>query len=104
MLSYGNAISILIIVIISLCYGVSWAEEEAAQLDGITEPVSDVEFSFVQPGKIKSIVISEGDSVGVGDILVTLEDDIEQIQKKILTGRCENQMPMEKFRICNHSG
>lgn len=91
--------TILIIALLSICYGVSWAEEDTAQLDGITKPVSDVELSFVQPGKIKSIVISEGDSVGVGDILVTLEDDIEQIQKKILTGRCENQVPLDLAEV-----
>lgn len=99
MSSYKNTISILIITVISLCYGLSWAEEETAQLDGITKPVSDVELSFVQPGKIKSIVIAEGDAVEEGDILVTLEDDIEQIQKKILTGRCENQVPMDLAEV-----
>lgn len=99
MLSCKNIIFILILALISLCYGMSWAEEEETQLDGITKPVSDVELSFVQPGKIKSIVIAEGDAVGEGDILVTLEDDIEQIQKKILTGRCENQVPMDLAEV-----
>lgn len=82
-----------------LCHGLSWAQEETAQLDGITKPVSDVELSFVQPGKIKHILITEGDVVGEGDILVTLEDDIEQIQKKILTGRCENRVPMDLAEV-----
>lgn len=99
MSSYKKAIFFLILPLMILCHGVSWAEEETAQLDGITKPVSDVELSFVQPGKIKSIVISEGDSVGVDDILVTLEDDIEQIQKKILTGRCENQVPIDLAEV-----
>ena len=91
---YKNTIPTSILAFVIVCHGVSWAEEETAQLDGITKPVSDVELSFVQPGKIKNIVIAEGDSVGEGDILVTLEDDIEQIQKKILTGRCDNQVPL----------
>lgn len=94
-----DTVFILFIGVMSLLYGSAWAEDETASLDGITKPVADVELSFVQPGKIKSIVIAEGDLVQPDDILITLEDDIELIQKKILTGRCENMVPIDLAEV-----
>lgn len=99
MVACKKTISTLCIAIITLFYGAVLAEEQKDSLDGITKPVADVELSFVQPGKIKSILVSEGDLVQPDDILVTLEDDIEQIQKKILTDRSNNKVPMDLAEV-----
>jgi multidrug efflux system membrane fusion protein len=82
-----------------LLVNVCGAEEEAAGLDGITKPVADIELSFVQPGKVKAVHVVKGDSVQMGDVLVTLEDDIENIQKKILIARSENRVPLQLAEV-----
>jgi RND family efflux transporter MFP subunit len=53
----------------------------------------------VHPGKIKNLTVAKGDLVETGDVLVTLEDDIEKIQKKILTGRSENRVPIQLAEV-----
>ncbi|TKB11842.1 efflux RND transporter periplasmic adaptor subunit [Desulforhopalus sp. IMCC35007] len=90
---------IFFILVFLVWYGNGLALEEKAPLDGITKPVADIELSFVQPGKIKHISVAKGDFVEAGNVLVTLEDDIEQIQKKILTGRSENRVPIELAEV-----
>ncbi|BHH85202.1 efflux RND transporter periplasmic adaptor subunit [Desulforhopalus sp. 52FAK] len=87
-----------LVAIIAGC-GICKAEGEVQTLDGITKPVADVELSFVQPGKIKKVMVKEGDLVEQGATLVALDDEIEQIQKKILTGRSENGVPVELAKV-----
>lgn len=84
-----------------LCFftGRGFAEGEIPGLDGITRPVTDIELSFVQPGKVKAVNVEKGDQVQAGDLLVVLEDDIEIIQKRILTARSENRVPMELAEV-----
>jgi multidrug efflux pump subunit AcrA (membrane-fusion protein) len=91
--------SIFFILVFFVWYGTCLALEEKTALDGITKPVADIELSFVQPGKIRNITVAKGDIVEAGSILVTLEDDIEQIQKKILTGRSENRVPIQLAEV-----
>ncbi len=75
-----------------------WAEEvvedATAEIDGVTRPVSDIELSFVQPGKIKYILVKEGDLVEPGDFLMQQDDEIELIQQHILEGRSGNDLPI----------
>ncbi|MFT5697758.1 MAG: multidrug efflux system membrane fusion protein [Desulforhopalus sp.] len=99
MIFYKNIICIAVIALITCSYGIGLAEVETASMDGVTKPVADIELSFVQPGKIKSIIVAEGDAVQADSVLVTLEDDIELIQKKILTGRRDNHMPMDLAEV-----
>ena len=94
-----KSLPIFFIFIFLSSYGSCLAEEEKASLDGITKPVADIELSFVQPGKIKDITIAKGDLVETGGVLLTLEDDIEKIQKKILTGRSENRVPIQLAEV-----
>jgi len=98
-MSGRKAIFVPIVFLISLGSAFCLAEETAVSLDGITKPVSDVELSFVQPGKIKAILVEEGEIVEPGETLVTLDDEIEQIQKKILQGRSENSVPMDLAKV-----
>ena len=68
-------------------------------IDGITKPVSDIELSFVQSGKIEEILVREGDVVGVGDFLISQDDEIEQIQLKILKARSQNRVPVQLAEV-----
>ena len=65
----------------------------ATGVDGITKPFADLELSFVQPGTISAIFVADGDQVKSGDPLLKQNDEIELIQKKILTARTENRVP-----------
>jgi RND family efflux transporter MFP subunit len=71
------------------------AETVANGVDGITKPYADLELSFVQPGTISAIFVAEGDQVLSGDKLLKQNDEIELIQKKILTARTENRVPSD---------
>lgn len=99
MTSDGKALVVCIVLFVLTVSVACWADDTALPLDGITKPVSDVELSFVQPGKIETILVSEGDVVEPGQTLVTLNDEIEQIQKKILKGRSENRVPMDLAQV-----
>lgn len=68
-------------------------------IDGVTRPVSDVELSFVQPGKIKYIFVNEGDLVEAGKVLMQQEDEIELIQLNILKGRSGNDLPIRLAKL-----
>ena len=96
---FQTIVAIFIIVLISVSFGTSFAEEMVQPLDGITRPVSDVELSFMQPGKIQTLLVAKGDIVEPGDVLVTLDDEIEQIQKKILIDRSRNMVPIDLAKV-----
>jgi len=71
----------------------SFAETITTGVDGITKPFADLELSFAQPGTISAIFVAEGDQVQSSDQLLKQNDEIELIQKKILTARTENRVP-----------
>lgn len=91
--------TVLVTALLFFFGGPCIAEEQIPGLDGITRPVTDIELSFVQPGKVKAVNVDKGDQVQVRNVLVVLEDDIEIIQKKILTARSENRVPMELAEV-----
>lgn len=68
-------------------------------VDGITKPVADIELSFVQPGKVKQIMVKEGDLLHIGDTLMQQDDEIELIQLKILQSRSRNSGPINLAKI-----
>ncbi len=68
-------------------------------LDGITKPVSDIEISFVQPGKVRQVMVKEGDLVLVGDSLIQQDDEIELIQQRILKSRSTNRGPVNLAKV-----
>ncbi len=71
----------------------------AEALDGISKSISDVELSFVQPGKIREIMVKEGDLVHIGDILVQQADEVEAIQLKIHKSRSGNMLPIHLAEV-----
>lgn len=95
----GKNIVVSFIAVVSLFANLSWANEPAVPLDGITKPVSDVDLSFVQPGKVTAVLVEKGDVVEQGEVLVTLDDEVELIQKKILQDRSENRVPVDLARV-----
>ncbi len=95
----GKIVGFCIFVLISVFSVCSSAEDVIQPLDGITKPVADVELSFVQPGKIQTVRVEKGDVVEPGELLVTLDDEIEQIQKKILTDRSRNRVPIDLAQV-----
>lgn len=95
----GKNIVVSFIAVVSLFANLSWANEPAVPLDGITKPVSDVDLSFVQPGKVTAVLVEKGDVVEQGEMLVTLDDEVELIQKKILQDRSENRVPVDLARV-----
>lgn len=67
----------------------------AFEIEAITKPMSDIDISFVQSGKILEIPVREGDQVTEGQLLARQEDEIERIQLTILTGQATNTIPVE---------
>lgn len=74
-------------------------KNEGKGIDGVTRPVSDIELSFVQPGKIKYILVKEGDQVEPGDVLMQQDDEIELIQLHILEDRSGNDLPIRLAKL-----
>ena len=91
-------------LVASLCFcPKAFAESEldlsAEGYDGISRAASDVELSFVQPGKIREILVKEGDLVDVGDIVIRQADELEAAQLKILQSRSKNMLPIHLAEI-----
>ncbi len=74
-------------------------QPSAAGLDGISKAISDIELSFVQPGKIREIMVKEGDLVHAGAILMQQADEIELVQLKILQARSLNRLPIHLAEV-----
>lgn len=74
-------------------------EESEQTLDGITRAISDIQLSFVQPGKISEILVQEGDLVRIGDVLMRQADEIEAVQLKIFQSRSGNTLPIRLAEI-----
>ena len=49
-------------------------------IEAITNPSADVTLSFVQPGRIATVYLQEGDTVKAGQVLVKQDDAVEQAQ------------------------
>ncbi len=60
------------------------------EFDAITKPSADVSLSFVQHGKVDKVAIREGDRVEAGDLLASLEGQVEMIKFKLLSARANN--------------
>ncbi len=83
-------------LLLSLCIlEINCSPLEAMEIEAITKPSADIEVSFVQSGKIKTILVKEGQIVTKGDLLASQEDEIELIQLEILTNKVKNTTPIE---------
>jgi len=76
------SILLLVLFIPNFSYGI--------EFEAITKPSQDISLSFVQHGKIDEIKVQEGDRVAAGDLLVSLEGQVEMIQFKLLEARANN--------------
>jgi multidrug efflux pump subunit AcrA (membrane-fusion protein) len=74
----------------------------ALDIEAITKPSADIELSFIQPGKIHSLSVKEGDTVEKGDLLARQEDEIERIQFEILKAKAQNTTRI-KLNVINLS-
>ncbi len=70
----------------------------AVEIEAVTKPSADIELSFVAPGKIKSLLVKEGNIVKKGSLLARLEDDVESIQHEILSSRAKNTNQIDTAR------
>ena len=53
-------------------------------IEAITNPSADVTLSFVQPGRIATVHLQEGDTVKAGQVLVKQDDAVEQAMHAIV--------------------
>lgn len=51
---------------------------ERSDIEAIARPSKDITFSFTRPGRIAKVLISQGQMVAAGDVLVRLNDTVEQ--------------------------
>lgn len=78
-MKYGNNWFVHIFLL-SVCLSCASAAEESDQgITAITIPCADVTMSFVQPGKIAEIFVTEGQNVTNNQLLARQDDTVEQI-------------------------
>ncbi len=59
-------------------------------VEAITKPSADISLSFVQHGKVDKLTVSEGHHVSVGDLLASLEGQVEMVQYQLLTAKAND--------------
>jgi RND family efflux transporter MFP subunit len=59
-------------------------------IEAVARPSRDVTLSFLRPGRIKAVLVKEGDLVEPGQTLVQLDDEAEQAQLKQLKAQAED--------------
>ena len=62
----------------------------ALDVEAITKPRADISLSFVQHGKVDKVMVREGDHVAAGDLLASLEGQVEMVQYQLLTARAND--------------
>jgi RND family efflux transporter MFP subunit len=71
----------------------------AMEIEAITKPSSDVMLSFVRGGRVKEVHVSEGDIVQEGQLLATLENEVELLQLKQLEVQAGNTSRMDSVKL-----
>lgn len=56
------------------------SRSEVFRIEAITKPSSDTELSFVYGGRVKEVLIREGEIVGQNQLLASLENDVQLLQ------------------------
>jgi RND family efflux transporter MFP subunit len=59
-------------------------------VEAITKPSADISLSFVQHGKVDKVMVREGDHVAAGDLLASLEGQVEMVQYQLLTAKAKD--------------
>ncbi len=85
-------ISILLLTVVSTSTGNATAD---GNIEAITNPSADVTLSFVQPGRIMAVLLSEGDTVKAGQVLVRQNDAAEQARLAQIKAQSENESQLE---------
>jgi RND family efflux transporter MFP subunit len=62
----------------------------ALDVEAITKPSADISLSFVQHGKVDKVTIREGGHVSVGDLLASLEGQVEMVQYQLLAAKAND--------------
>lgn len=65
------------------------------EISAITNPSADVTLSFIQPGRIASVHVNEGDMVKVDQLLVELDDAAEEVQLAQIKAQSEDTTQIE---------
>lgn len=62
----------------------------AVEVEAITKPSADISLSFVRHGKVDEIMVRKGDHVVAGDLLASLEGQVEKVQYQLLTAKAND--------------
>ncbi|MHC4563533.1 MAG: efflux RND transporter periplasmic adaptor subunit [Planctomycetota bacterium] len=71
-----------------------WAADDEA-VEAITRPSKDVTLSFTRPGRVAEVLVTDGDDVTAGTIIVRLDDDAEQAALAQLKAESEDTVRVE---------
>ncbi len=83
-------IPILLVCATSTCLG-----QEPGWLQAKALPSRDLTLSFTRPGTIRQVLVTEGQSVSQGQVLVQLDDSIEQIQLQQAQAEAEDDTRLQ---------
>ena len=62
----------------------------ALEIEAITKPSADISLSFVQHGKVDEVIVRKGDLVAAGDLLASLEGQVEMIKFELLSAKAND--------------
>jgi RND family efflux transporter MFP subunit len=83
-----------VLVSAAVCFGAEpvplAASGTCAPIEAVTAPSKDVTLSFVQPGRIAKVLVTEGQQVREGDVLAQQDDTAEQIALKQLKAQADD--------------
>lgn len=89
----------LSVVILTFFYASFPVLAQSIEIEAITKPSGDVMLSFVRGGKVKEVHVNEGDIVKKGQLLATLENEVELLQLKQLETEASNTARIESIKI-----
>jgi len=61
-------------------------------VDAVSKPSQDVTLSFTRPGRIREVLVKEGQEVKAGDPLVQLDNSAEQVEADRLKAQAQDQV------------
>jgi RND family efflux transporter MFP subunit len=79
----------LAVLLIALPLGTGQAFAQA--LDCVVKPKSTIQISAGADGLVTEVLVTRGDTVEVGDILVRLDDELERLQHELTRTRADDQ-------------
>lgn len=95
-LSVKKGMLSLILIYVSLSLP---AHSLAIEIEAITKPSGDVMLSFVRGGRVKDVLVREGDRVQDHQLLATLENEVELLQLKQLEVQAGSTAMIESVKL-----